>query len=50
MPVYQLTENEISFPHPTLARRDGLLAVGGDLSGRGYFVVVPEGTLCHLSR
>ena len=32
MPVYRLSENEISFPNPTLARSDGLLAVGGDLS------------------
>ena len=32
MPVYRLNENEISFPNPTLARSDGLLAVGGDLS------------------
>ncbi len=32
MPVFELSENEISFPHPTLARSDGLLAVGGDLS------------------
>ena len=32
MPVYFLNKNEISFPHPTLARPDGLLAVGGDLS------------------
>ena len=32
MPVYRLNENEISFPDPTLARSDGLLAVGGDLS------------------
>ena len=31
MPVYSLNENEISFPLPTLARQDGLLAVGGDL-------------------
>lgn len=31
MPVYRLTPGEISFPHPTLAREDGLLAVGGDL-------------------
>lgn len=31
MPVYRLNENEISFPDPTLARSDGLLAVGGDL-------------------
>lgn len=32
MPVFRLNENEISFPHPTLACEDGLLAVGGDLS------------------
>lgn len=32
MPVYRLNEKEISFPDPTLARPDGLLAVGGDLS------------------
>lgn len=32
MPVFRLTENEISFPNPTLAEQDGLLAVGGDLS------------------
>ncbi|MCX4245192.1 leucyl/phenylalanyl-tRNA--protein transferase [Paraliomyxa miuraensis] len=31
MPVYALTD-EISFPPPELARDDGLLAVGGDLS------------------
>ncbi len=32
MPVFRLAENEISFPGPTLAEPDGLLAVGGDLS------------------
>ncbi len=32
MPVFQLDDNEISFPLPLLARDDGLLAVGGDLS------------------
>ena len=32
MPVFQLDENAIFFPNPTLAREDGLLAVGGDLS------------------
>ena len=31
MPVYRLNR-EIAFPHPSLARKDGLLAVGGDLS------------------
>lgn len=32
MPVYLLPEDEIIFPDPSLARDDGLLAVGGDLS------------------
>lgn len=31
MPVFRISDKEISFPHPTLARDDGLLAVGGDL-------------------
>ena len=31
MPVYRLSEKEVCFPNPTLAREDGLLAVGGDL-------------------
>lgn len=31
MPVYRLRENEVSFPVPELAEKDGLLAVGGDL-------------------
>lgn len=31
MPVFQLPE-EIIFPDPELARKDGLLAIGGDLS------------------
>ena len=32
MPVFSLDDNEISFPLPELARDDGLLAIGGDLS------------------
>lgn len=31
MPVYRLSK-KLTFPHPSLAREDGLLAVGGDLS------------------
>lgn len=31
MPVFRLNEGKITFPNPTLARDDGLLAVGGDL-------------------
>lgn len=32
MPVFWLSDDEISFPHPELANEDGILAVGGDLS------------------
>ena len=32
MAVYKLDPNKISFPHPSLADPDGLLAIGGDLS------------------
>lgn len=32
MPVFQLSKEETAFPDPMLARDDGLLAVGGDLS------------------
>jgi leucyl/phenylalanyl-tRNA--protein transferase len=29
--IFRLSEQEISFPHPSLAEPDGLLAIGGDL-------------------
>ena len=32
MPIFQLTDDNITFPPPQLAEDDGLLAVGGDLS------------------
>lgn len=32
MSVFRLDKDKVEFPHPTLARQDGLLAVGGDLS------------------
>lgn len=35
MPVFRLDKDKVEFPHPTLARQDGLLAVGGDLSVAG---------------
>lgn len=43
MPVYKLNENKMSFPHPTLARRDGLLAVGGDLSAERLLLAYSNG-------
>ena len=30
--IFQLAEEELVFPHPSLAEEDGLLAIGGDLS------------------
>lgn len=30
--IFQLSEEELVFPHPSLAEEDGLLAIGGDLS------------------
>ena len=32
MPVFRLSEGEVSFPNQCYARSDGLLAIGGDLS------------------
>lgn len=32
MPIFRLKENELSFPHPSLANQEGILAIGGDLS------------------
>ena len=32
MPVYWLTDNPSSFPHPSLATQEGIIAIGGDLS------------------
>ena len=43
MPVYRLNENEISFPNPILARPDGLLAVGGDLSKERLLLAYTHG-------
>jgi leucyl/phenylalanyl-tRNA---protein transferase len=31
VPVFRLQDDDYSFPHPSLAEREGLLAVGGDL-------------------
>lgn len=34
MPVFWLTDNPLSFPHPNLASKEGIVAIGGDLSPR----------------
>jgi len=42
MPVFQLTD-ELSFPQPECAERDGLLAVGGDLSEKRLLIAYSMG-------
>jgi len=42
MPVYQLTDNLI-FPPPELAEKDGLLAIGGDLSPERLLLAYSSG-------
>ena len=42
MPVFQLTES-IIFPPPELARSDGLLAIGGDLSEARLLLAYEQG-------
>ncbi len=43
MPIYLLSEDEISFPHPSLATEDGILAVGGDLSAERLILAYQYG-------
>ncbi|NLB78720.1 MAG: leucyl/phenylalanyl-tRNA--protein transferase [Clostridiaceae bacterium] len=42
MPVFRLTK-ELLFPHPTLAIKDGILAVGGDLSDQRLLLAYRNG-------
>jgi len=42
MPVYSLN-NDLVFPHPSLSREDGLLAVGGDLSEERLLLAYENG-------
>lgn len=42
MPVYQLTE-KLVFPHPSLAEKDGLLAIGGNLSQERLILAYKNG-------
>jgi len=41
--IFQLDNNEISFPHPSYAEEDGLLAVGGDLSKERLILAYQHG-------
>lgn len=43
MPVYWLEEKTITFPHPDLANKDGVLAVGGDLSPQRLILAYQNG-------
>lgn len=42
MPIFLLSDR-IAFPHPNLARKDGLLAVGGDLSQKRLLLAYSMG-------
>jgi len=42
VPVYALSD-ELSFPHPSLANSEGLLAVGGDLSAERIILAYSNG-------
>ncbi len=42
MPVYQLSD-ELVFPDPSLAEKDGLLAIGGDLSVKRLLLAYSHG-------
>ena len=41
--VFRLDENEISFPHPSLAEEEGLLAIGGDLKPERLLLAYANG-------
>ena len=43
MSVFYLNENEISFPAPSLADKNGLLAIGGDLSVKRLLLAYTHG-------
>ncbi len=43
MPVFRLPDDELVFPHPSLANDDGLLAVGGDLSPQRLLLAYTNG-------
>lgn len=41
--IFQLSEEELVFPHPSLAEEDGLLAIGGDLSRNRLILAYQNG-------
>ncbi|MEP7194983.1 MAG: leucyl/phenylalanyl-tRNA--protein transferase [Saprospiraceae bacterium] len=43
MPVYKIQEDNIVFPHPSLANADGLLGIGGDLSPERLLLAYENG-------
>ncbi len=43
MPVFWLSEKDLSFPHPELANEDGILAIGGDLSVERLLIAYNNG-------
>ncbi len=43
MPVFWLSDKDMSFPHPELANEDGILAIGGDLSVKRLLLAYNQG-------
>lgn len=43
MPIFLIAEEQVSFPDPSLANENGLLAVGGDLSVRRLLCAYSQG-------
>lgn len=43
MPVYQIPKDKIIFPHPSLANKQGLLGIGGDLSKERIILAYSNG-------
>ena len=43
MPIYWLSEENIIFPKPELAEKEGVLAVGGDLSPERLLAAYSQG-------
>ena len=50
MPVFRIDKKELSFPHPTLAREDGLLAVGGDLCVKRLLLAYTNGIFLGITQ
>lgn len=50
MAFYELPQNKLIFPHPSLAEPDGLLAIGGDLSIKRLLLAYSHGIFPWFSK